>query len=86
MPDLLHLVWLRMAPLWLQIENFFNAIFGKDVMIPSYSFVEAQTAQQVTELAKRDVRVGRPAQYTSEQFVVSGHTQTYTTFEALCLI
>ena len=74
LPHLLHLVWLRMASLWLQIENFFDAIFRKDMVIPSYSFVEPQTTQQVTELAKRDARVGRPTEYASEQFVVSGHT------------
>jgi hypothetical protein len=54
-------------------------------MISPYPFVEAQTPQQVTELIKRDVRVGGTAQYASKQFVVPGHTVFYTIFEVLCL-
>ncbi len=71
--------------LWLEIEDFLNPSLREDVMISPYPFVEAQTPQQVTELIKRDVRVRGGAQYASEQFVVPGHTLSYTTFEALCL-
>lgn len=61
-PNLLHLVGLRMVSLRLKIEDFLDAVLGKDVVVPSDSFFEAQTPQQVAELIKRDVRIGGAAQ------------------------
>jgi hypothetical protein len=69
-----------MASLGLEIENLLNAVFRKDMMIPSYPFVEAQTSQQMTQLVKRNIRVGAAPDYPSEQFVVPGHTILYNIF------
>jgi hypothetical protein len=66
--------------LGLKIEDLLNAVFRKNMMIPAYPFVEAQTAQQMTELVKRDVRIGTAPHYASEQFVVPGHTNLYNIF------
>ena len=74
---LLHLVRFRMVSLGLEIENLLNAVFRKDMMIPSYPFVEAQTSPQMTQLVKRNIRIGAAPDYSSEQFIVPGHTILY---------
>jgi hypothetical protein len=45
---LLNLVGLCLPALGLQVEDFFNALFGKDMMASSDAFNKAKTPKQLT--------------------------------------
>ena len=55
------------------------------MVVSANSFPETQPPQQMAELVKRNVRVRCTAQNAGEKLVVPGHTESYTTFETVCL-
>ena len=60
MARLLDLVGFRVPAFGLKVQDFFDPLFGKDVMTATDTLRKAQTPEQVTEPIKGDIRVRRP--------------------------
>src|SRR3712207_1952660 len=72
-PHLLYLIRLRLPPFRLQVNDLLNVLAGKDVMPAAHSLIKAQRFQELTQLGKRDVRVGRAPEYPFEDFIQASH-------------
>jgi hypothetical protein len=57
---LLDLVGLRLPAFGLQVQEFFDSLFRKDVVTATDTLRKAQTPEQVTEPIKGDIRIRRP--------------------------
>jgi hypothetical protein len=57
---LLDLVGLCLSAFGLQVQDFFDPFFRKDVVTATDTLRKAQTPEQVTEPIEGDIRVRRP--------------------------
>src|SRR6266508_3717216 len=74
--NLFDLVWLDARPFWLQVQYLLNSILREDVMASARSFLKAETLEELTDTAKRDVGIRRPAKDLLEQLVEPRHGAT----------
>jgi hypothetical protein len=71
--NLLHLVWLGMTVLRLQVEDLHYPFLREDVVVASDALIEPQPAHKLTQTAERDVCIGATAQDSQQTFPVLGH-------------
>jgi hypothetical protein len=60
--DLLNLIRLCLAAVWLEIEDFCHTIASEDVVIAADSLIEAQVVQQSAKVTKADIGVRIPSE------------------------
>jgi hypothetical protein len=56
---LLDLIGFRLPDFGLEVQDFFDSLFGKDVVATTDSLRKTQTPEQETEPIKGDIRVRR---------------------------
>ena len=76
--DLFHLVWFGLGFSWLKIENLFNALFRKDVMTASDTFIKTQVPEQPTQIFERNVGIRGASQNLKQRLFMPGHIATLT--------
>jgi hypothetical protein len=54
---LLDLIGFRLPAFGLEVQDFFDSLFGKDVVATTDSLRKTQTPEQATEPIKGDIRV-----------------------------
>lgn len=57
LPGLFNLVWLSLTIFGLKIENFFNTILGKNVVIAFDTLMKPKSLEQATKRFERDIRI-----------------------------
>ena len=67
------MIWLAHRPFRLEIQNFPNAITGKDVVIASSPLVESEIQQERNEIGEPDIRVSPSTENTFKKLRMSSH-------------
>jgi hypothetical protein len=76
-PNLADLIRLGLVPVSLHVNPLLNASFSKDVVASSNSFLKSKLFQQLTQLIKPDICIGRAAEYSLQQVLVFAHVHPF---------
>jgi hypothetical protein len=69
MTNVSHLIGFGFGAHGLQVKNLLHPVPPKDVMASFYSLSKTQSREEVLQVGKTDVRVGRSAQNLLQNFV-----------------
>jgi hypothetical protein len=71
--NLLHLIWFRLGAFGLQVQEFDNTVFRKDMMIAANPFLKSQPYEQFSQICKSDIGIGCTAKDFVKNFIALCH-------------